>query len=443
VFLDVVYNHLGPEGNYLGECGPYLSPHHSTVWGSAPNFDHPQDGAQLRRFFIANAIHWLDEYHFDGLRLDAIHCMRDESEPHVAAELSSAVRRWSSASGRSAMLIAESNVYDPNMLTPVSMGGIGFDAEWCDDFLHSVFAIARPDEQLSHRHYVAGVDLDQTLRFGYVYEGTLRTERGRQRPDKRVDTSGLVYAIQHHDSIGNHPLGKRLHQVASPEFQQAASALLLLSPAIPMLFMGEEFACRHPFQFFVDFGDDALRQSVVEGRRREYPQHDWSGGTLPIDASAFLESKIGSVRDGSPSMRSWYRQLLQLRRRWRDRGLLDDVNLSVATDPNRGCYCLQYQADEASLLVAVRLNAIDSLDQEQGNMRASHGLLVEPIALPVIGELVLDSRQDESTARGELLTNELLTNELLTNELLTNELLTNELLTNHAKVFVRDPFLTR
>ena len=156
VFLDVVYNHFGPEGNYLAESGPYLSPRHTTVWGAAPNFDDPEYGEGLRRFFIANAIHWLDEYHFDGLRVDAIHCMKDESEFHVVADISENVRSWSARARRSVMLIAETNVFDREMQTPISDGGYGFDAQWCDDFLHSVFAVAKPGEQLCHRRYETG-----------------------------------------------------------------------------------------------------------------------------------------------------------------------------------------------------------------------------------------------------------------------------------------------
>ena len=177
VILDVVYNHLGPEGNYLADFGPYFSKRHTTPWGAAPNFDD-QGSEQLRRFFVANAIGWLDEYHFDGLRVDAIHCMRDDNDPHIASQISKAVTQWSEKTGRKTTLIAESNVYDPNMLAPRSSGGIGFDAEWCDDFLHGVFAVVRPGEQLCHRSYQAD-DLQQTLKYGFVYEGTLREQRGR------------------------------------------------------------------------------------------------------------------------------------------------------------------------------------------------------------------------------------------------------------------------
>ena len=393
VFLDVVYNHLGPEGNYLGDCGPYLSAEHHTPWGSAPNFDDPTHGTQLRRFFIANAIHWLDEYHFDGLRIDAIHCMRDDSEQHVAAELAQGVRDWSRASGRSALLIAESNVYDPNMLMPLEHGGMGFDAEWCDDFLHSVFAVARPGEHLCHRPYHAGTDLDQTLRFGFVYEGSLREQRGRRTPPRRVMTDCLVYSIQHHDFIGNHPLGKRLHQRTSLDFQKAAAALMLLCPAVPMLFMGEEFACEHPFKFFVDFTDDPLRKAVVDGRKREYPQHDWSAGTLPIDDEAFFDSKIGAAEDGNLEMRSWYQRLIALRKAWRDQCLISDTNLSIVNDIDAGIYSIRYRNRGVMATVAARLSEVESGPER--TIRLGDWMEED------LGQLVLDSRP-EVTASGDL-----------------------------------------
>jgi maltooligosyltrehalose trehalohydrolase len=398
VILDVVYNHLGPEGNYLGEAGPYLSNRHSTAWGSAPNFDDAEYGSGLRRFFIANAMNWLDEYHFDGLRVDAIHCMKDDSECHVITELSQVVRSWSSLTKRPAMLIAETNVFDPEMLSPVSNGGSGFDAQWCDDFLHSVFAVVRPGEHLCHRRYESGADLDQTLRWGYVHEGTLREERGRVQPSASVDVSGLICSIQHHDFIGNHPLGKRLHQLTSVETQRAASALLLLSPSIPMLFMGEEFCCETPFQFFVDFGDADLRTAVVEGRKREYPQHDWSTGMLPTDAAAFYDSKIGSVLNGDGQMRAWYRDLLTHRKRWVACGILQQRHLVVDSCIDQGVFVLRYRTAVRCVTVAVRLSVLAGRD--------------DVCDFTANGELVMDSCPDQT--------------------------LLLQLLPNHAKVFLQE-----
>ncbi|QDV41216.1 Malto-oligosyltrehalose trehalohydrolase [Stieleria neptunia] len=378
VFLDVVYNHLGPEGNYLPEFGPYLSSKHQTVWGDAPNFDDPVHGDAVRRFFAANAVYWLDEFHLDGLRVDAIHCMADDREPHVAAEISDEVAFWSRQNRRNVMLIAESNVYDPEMTVHRESGGIGFDAMWCDDFLHSTFSVLRPGEQLCHRPYLPKTDLDHTLRHGYVYEGTLRSERRRSTPPRRVDTHGLVYSIQNHDFIGNHPLGVRLHQLTSADAQRAAAALMMLVPAIPMLFMGEEFACEHPFRFFVDFSDPGLRQAVVEGRRREYPQHDWDGGVLPTDPAAFTAAKIGSRADGDAVTLQWYRQLIELRKRCRASGLLVDDNLTVQTDLENSLSLLRYADDNQTLTVAVRLSPLSDPD--------------DAMELKIDGEVILDSR---------------------------------------------------
>lgn len=360
VILDVVYNHLGPEGNYLDAMGGYLSDRHSTPWGAAPDFDSPGHGPQVRRFAIANALHWVDEYHFDGLRVDAIHCLYDDSPIHVADELSGVIRQWSRQSGRSVTLIAESNVYDPHLVRPADEGGPGYDAEWSDDFLHSMFAMFRPDEQLCQREYLQGSDLETTLRFGFVYEGTVRTPRQRKPQGPAADPRGLVYSIQNHDFIGNHPLGKRFHQLTSVEAQKAAAALLILSPAIPMLFMGEEFACENPFSFFVDFSDAELCRAVTAGRRAEYPQHDWTGGESPLAESAFTTSKIGDRESGDLGMLNWYRELIGFRRRLVDQQILRPETLSVNSDANHGCFVLRYRSAGGDVSLVVSLFGHDA-----------------------------------------------------------------------------------
>ncbi|MEL6106603.1 MAG: malto-oligosyltrehalose trehalohydrolase [Planctomycetota bacterium] len=355
VILDVVYNHLGPEGNYLHDYGPYLSPRHKTVWGDAPNFDDARHGDAVRRWFIANAIHWLDEYRLDGLRVDAIHCMEDDRDPHIAVELSDAVRRWEREAGRQVWLIAESNVYDPEMTVPTTQCGVGFDAMWADDFLHGTFSVVRPGEQLCHRRYQDD-DLRRVLEQGYVYEGTLRQDRQRTQRQERVEMDRLIYSIQNHDVIGNHPLGVRFHQLTSREAHRAAAALLILAPAIPMLFMGEEFACEQPFRFFVDFSDPLMRQSVVDGRRREYPQHDWEAGVLPTDPAAFESAKIGTREDGDADTWRWYRDLIRLRKRlFQGDLLIDRRTLDVCVDVEQGVFAWIYRGDETAITVAVRL----------------------------------------------------------------------------------------
>tara|TARA_R110002073_G_scaffold56905_3_gene144732 strand:+ start:10057 stop:11901 length:1845 start_codon:yes stop_codon:yes gene_type:complete len=382
VIVDVVYNHLGPEGNYLSEFAPYFSAKHGTPWGDAPNFDDPQWGSEVRRYVIANAIYWLDEFHIDGLRVDAIHCTRDDSDPHIVAEMSDAVRRWSEAANRNVLLIAESNVHDPEMNRPLAEGGIGFDAQWCDDFLHSVFAVVRPGDQLSNRVYRSGTDLAQSLSKGFVFEGTMRKDRSRQTPETRTDTHGLVYSIQNHDFIGNHPLAKRLDQLTSPAAQKSAVALLCLTPAIPMLFMGEEFASSRPFLFFVDFTDAELQEAVVNGRRLEYPQHDWSEGLLPTEEAAFRSSKLESREDGNQSMWRWYQSLIQLRKQWRAAGLLSDANIETHYDSDSSLYQICYVQGTQTATVYSRLttNETDAA----------------PISIEPTGDLLLDSLPETS-----------------------------------------------
>ena len=363
VFADVVYNHFGPEGNEWSLLGDYLSQKHHTPWGAAPNFDEGDSSAMIRRFVIDNAIYWLDEFHFDGLRVDAIHCMADDSDEHITRQFGREVREWADDADRRIWLIAESNVYDASMITSLEDGGNGFDAQWCDDFAHSLFAVVRPDERLTVRTYQPDKDFAGTLQRGFLFQGDVRGYRGRENPvpNERVDTSSLIYCIQNHDFIGNHPTGKRFHHVTSVQAQAAAAAMLILSPAIPMLFMGEEFACENPFAFFVDFGSEQLRAAVVEGRKREYPQHDWSGGVLPIDPVAFESAKIGSASQGNAAMLAWYRDLISLRKRMIAGGVLDGNRLRVASDIENQLYVLHYECETNSMTVASRLSATEGV----------------------------------------------------------------------------------
>lgn len=360
VLLDVVYNHFGPEGNYLRDYGNYTSDQHSTAWGDAPNFDSPDASIAriVRDYFIANVSYWIEEFHLDGLRIDAIHCMADNSPKHIATELAEAMDRMRGRFNRELHLIAESNVYDPQMLAPLNSVGHGYDAEWCDDFLHSTYAVLRPGEHMSQREYVPS-DMATTLKRGFVFQGTLTEPRMRVDPQsgpQRADLESLVFSIQNHDFIGNHPLGQRLHQLTSPDAHRAAAALLLLYPAIPMLFMGEEFACPNPFYFFVDYSDEAMRKAVEQGRRAEYPQHDWTGGASPLSPVAFESSKIGPASAGNQQTGEWYKSLIGIRKRWKSLGILHSRCLHVDWDEQSSCATLHYQKGSDQSFAIVRLN---------------------------------------------------------------------------------------
>ncbi|MDX1926191.1 MAG: malto-oligosyltrehalose trehalohydrolase [Pirellulaceae bacterium] len=365
VILDVVYNHFGPEGNYLHELGGCVSQTHRTAWGDAPNFD--AEGSRLMRdFIVENAIYWIEEFRFDGLRLDAIHCMADDSKEHIVSEIGQAVAKLRTRLNRELCLIAESNVYDPELLQPLSAQGYGFDAEWCDDFLHSVFAVLKPGDQMSTRKYLPFADLDLVLKRGFVFHATLHSERKRipvTADLPRTEFESLIFAIQNHDFIGNHPSGRRLQQIAGHDAQRAVAALLLLLPAIPMLFMGEEFASNSPFQFFTDFTDAHIRTAVEVGRRKEYPQHNWADSPSPLDESVFRNSFIGEEPTGSAQTLQWYKDLIRIRKQWIQAELLSSTNLHTEWDAVSQVARVIYRNESHVGEVLVRLHMPDTPPQ--------------------------------------------------------------------------------
>lgn len=365
VLLDVVYNHFGPEGNYLHEFGPYVSQRHVTAWGDGPNFDG--DCSKVARdFILSNALEWIEAYHLDGLRVDAIHCLQDESTPHIVTELADSVGKLRSRLGREVHLIAESNIYDPELLTPPDTEHQPYNALWCDDFLHSVFALLRPGDHMSERQYHPHTDLDMVLRRGFVFEGTLTRSRRRipmQEETPVVPRQSLVIAIQHHDFIGNHPQGRRLHQLTSADVHRSAAALMLMSPSIPMLFMGEEFASDSPFFFFADFNDQWVRQAVEAGRQQEHPQHDWTDVESPLDVTAFDRSKVTGKCQGDAETFEWYRALIQQRKAWQNEGLVCTDGYRGHWDESLHCAVHEYSAEGKQGFVIVRLHPADEFPQ--------------------------------------------------------------------------------
>ncbi|MBA2112973.1 malto-oligosyltrehalose trehalohydrolase [Bremerella alba] len=387
MILDVVYNHFGAEGNYLHPFGGYVSPRHQTVWGDAPHLDG--DGSEMmREFIVANVRYWIEEFHFDGLRLDATHCILDESSSHIVADVGKAFAEMQTQLGRELHLIAESNVYDPELLRPLATGGYGFDAIWCDDFLHAVAAETRPDEHMSDRHYNSGEDIDVVLRRGYVFRGTFEEKRRRiplAEDDAVANWESLIFSIQNHDFIGNHPDGLRLHQVTSHQAHRSAAALMCLLPSIPMLFMGEEFASEKPFYFFADFGDEHLRDAVEKGRRREYPQHDWTDTVSCLSKAAFRKSQIGLREKGNAETLQWYRELISLRKEWTKRGLFSGANLQARWDLLSHAAIIQYQHADESAFAVIRLGVPKD---ETGDMHVelSGNVLLSQEARPVLDQ---------------------------------------------------------
>jgi len=341
VLLDVVYNHLGPEGNYLADFGPYFSRNHRTPWGPALNYDGPQC-RRVREYVIENALYWLREFHFDGLRIDAIRLMQDDSDRPIASELAAAVRDFAAGRSHPIHLIAEANIHDQALMDPPPDGS-GYDLLWNDEIPHAFFSATLGQHQIDTRIYQGTADLRRTLDTGYVFE---RHRNGRDilrsESHPRTDLDSILQGLQTHDQIGNHPEGHRFHQIGSHRLQRVAAALVLLHPAIPLCFMGEEFAASTPFCFFVDFEDERLRTSVVEGRKRDYAHYNWETFLSPVEAETFHRSRLGPVAEGDPGMLAWYTALVALRKDWRADGILLADHLTVEHDEARQLFTLSY-----------------------------------------------------------------------------------------------------
>lgn len=388
VLLDVVYNHLGPEGNYLADFGPYFSTKHHTPWGQALNFDGKHSGP-VRNYILENARYWLEEYHLDGLRLDAVLFMIDDSEPTILQEVRREVAKLTRRTHRKMHMIAEANVYDRNMLIS-NAESLAYDAIWCDCLMHAIYSHAVPELKLTAREYQGPGDLEEALRYGYVYSGKERTRVSAEQrqalvddPHDRAHIASFVTALQTHDSVGNHPQGKRFHQLASKSFQRAAAALVLLYPSIPLVFMGEEYAAETPFPFFADFEDYRLRQAVDRGRTHEYPHHDWGDSLLPSEAAAFYDAKCHDRDSHDRQMFAWYQQLIALRKQGLAEGWLAIETMTPVYDSEQDIFALRFQGpDGTHVSIRARLTALSETS-------------AQPIAVPLEGELLLSSENTE------------------------------------------------
>lgn len=332
VILDVVYNHIGPEGSVLDSYGPYHPQEGATPWGRA--FDFESHGSlPAREFVIQNALYWISEYKLDGLRLDAVRLIRDHSDPHLLAELSEAAEGLDT--GRPIHLIAESNVFDSRYLVNRPDGGFGLSHLWVDDVAHAFLSAFGGPHQAGGRTYRGFPDLLPVLRQGYLYDETL-TASGRAHSPPPAPLDRLVIGLQNHDVAGNDPAGRRFHQLASEATQVTAATLILLHPACPLIFMGEEFASPSPFYFFADFHNESIRRSVAEGRRKEFPDRDWHLAPDPVSERAFRESCLPPAQEGSQWTRNAYRQLIRIRKRLFESGLLQPAYYSIQYNRTSG-----------------------------------------------------------------------------------------------------------
>jgi maltooligosyltrehalose trehalohydrolase len=322
VLLDVVYNHFGPVGNYTGKYGPYVTNKHVTPWGDAINFEE-SGSDQVRRFFCDNALMWMRDFHFDGLRLDAVHEFVDRSALHFMEQLSAEVDVASATLGRRLVLIAESDLNDPRIVTPREARGYGMDAQWSDDFHHALFTVLNgADTGKGYYDDFGSLDkLVKSLKNIFVYDGIYSRYRKRchGRPVVGLSAHHFIGFIQNHDQIGNRAIGDRLEHIVGLDKAKVAAGIVLTSPFIPMIFQGEEFAASTPFQYFADHEDEEMAKLVSAGRKREFAAFGWNEDQIPNpeDRETFLRSKLDwdEVHQGyHADMLDWFTRLIHIRR---------------------------------------------------------------------------------------------------------------------------------
>jgi maltooligosyltrehalose trehalohydrolase len=317
VLLDVVYNHLGNEGNYLSQFGPYFTARHKTPWGDAINYDDT-GSPHVRRFIVENALYWLREYHLDGLRLDAVQTIQDDSPQHIVAEIAARAHQFGIAQRRTIVVTVETDENLPRYVLPASQGGYAADAVWSDDFHHAIHVLLTGEHQGYYQDFTDRALVPRVLSEPYAFQGEpFGFWQGRPRgvPADDLPLPTQIICIQNHDQVGNRAFGERLTALVPTGARKLAAALLLLSPHTPLLFMGQEYDESAPFQFFTSFGDPAIRQAVSEGRLRDFAEFGWTHVPDPQDPATFERSRLQWHQNPQNlEMLAWYRTLLHLRR---------------------------------------------------------------------------------------------------------------------------------
>ena len=368
VLLDVVYNHLGPVGNYLSKFGPYFTASHSTPWGDAVNFEEA-GASEVRCFLIDNALMWLRDYHMDGLRLDAVHAFNDRSAIHFLEQITREVKRLEAAMGKHFVLIAESDLNDPRIVKAEEAGGYGLDAQWSDDFHHALFSVISGERAGYYADFGSLAQLAKSLRCVFVYDGNYSEYRQRNHGRQVVGLSGhrFVGFVQNHDQVGNRAQGERVSHEAGEGRAKIAAALVLTAPFVPMLFQGEEFGASAPFLYFTDYDNPELGRMISEGRKREFVSFGWAPEQIPDpqDEQTFNQSKLNwaeLTEQPHASLLQWHKDLIRLRHEWSE---LSDGNLNaVAVRFDEQAQWLMLE--RGSLRIACNLGQA-AVDMEVGN----------------------------------------------------------------------------
>ncbi|TCJ19155.1 malto-oligosyltrehalose trehalohydrolase [Flaviaesturariibacter flavus] len=363
VALDVVYNHLGPEGNYLGAFGPYLTDKYSTPWGGAINFDDAwSDG--VRRYFIENALMWLRDFHIDALRLDAVHAIKDFGPVHFLQELREHLDRLMADTGRTHYLIVECDLNDTRFIDPPETRGYGMHSQWIDEFHHAL-RVSATGERTGYYSDFAGIEhLAKAYRDAYVYDGQWSEHRKKHFgvPARANGGEQFIVFTQNHDQVGNRMLGESTSVLVSFEMQKLMAGAVLFSPFLPMLWMGEEWSEPSPFLYFVSHGDADLCAAVREGRRREFAAfHAQGEAPDPVASESFENSRLRwELRDQEPhaTMLRFYKKLIRLRRTVPALANRDREGLTATADPATDTLVLQRQGAGGVALVVMNFSKV-------------------------------------------------------------------------------------
>lgn len=351
VILDVVYNHLGPEGNYLPNFGPYFTKKYLGDWGDAPNLDFAYcDG--VREYFLENALYWLDTFHVDALRLDAIQGIYDLSAKHFLEELSERVHALSQQKGRKFFLTAESDFNDVRIIRPKEVGGYGLDAQWCDDFHHSLHTLITGEQQKYYQDFGKCKDLEKSLREGFVYSGQYSPDRKRRHGKTSAEEPAYKFIVcaQNHDQTGNRILGERMTKLTSLEGLKLTAGTLILSPFIPLLFMGEEYGEEAPFFYFISHSDPELIEAVRKSKKDEFLQSGHEKDFQdPQDAGTFNKCVLNweqQYQDKHKVLWEFYQELIFLRRLNEALKVLDKKKLEVSSREEEKLLFMRRYSDE-------------------------------------------------------------------------------------------------
>jgi maltooligosyltrehalose trehalohydrolase len=355
VVLDVVYNHVGPEGNYFELSGPYFTDKYHTPWGSAINFDDAwSDG--VRNYFIQNVLMWFRDFHLDGLRLDAVHAIKDFGVKHLLKEIKLEVDQLMHETGRKYNLIIESDLNDNKYINPIAAGGYGMDTQWIDEFHHALRVTAGEPATGYYSDFSGIADLEKAYRDAYVYDGNYSPHRLRTFGGKAEGNEGKQFIVfsQNHDQVGNRMLGERTSALVSFEMQKLLAGAVLCSPFLPMLFMGEEWGETNPFLFFTSHGDPELIEAVRKGRKAEFAAfHSEGEAPDPQEEFTFTQSRLQwglREKEGHQQLLSFYKNLIAMRKQYASLHNTDRKQMMVTAHPKKNCLMLRRWDQEQQVL---------------------------------------------------------------------------------------------